>query len=174
MANSLFETTVSNYLRTLKSMRNVFQKGLDHCEQSGLNPDSLITERIFEDMFPLGKQAISIHHHSAGAIEGALAGKFAPPQEQDPTDYQAAQAKIDHAIVKLEEVSEETVNTIIGKDVVFEVGDRKLPFTGENFLLTFSMPNFYFHATTAYNILRMKGVPIGKIDFLGPLVLNKD
>src|SRR5436190_604022 len=58
-------------------------------------------------------------------------------------------------------------NELEGKDMVFQIRDNKLPFTAEGFLLSFSLPNFYFHATTAYDILRSKGVPIGKRDFLG-------
>ncbi len=64
-------------------------------------------------------------------------------------------------------LSRESVDALQGKDVVFQFGDRKMPFTAENFLLSFSLPNFYFHATTAYDMLRMKGVPIGKRDFMG-------
>jgi hypothetical protein len=56
-----------------------------------------------------------------------------------------------------------------GKDVVFEIGGRKMPFTAEGFLMSFSLPNFYFHAATAYDILRMKGVPLGKRDFMGQM-----
>jgi len=61
---------------------------------------------------------------------------------------------------------------IIGKDVIFALGDRKLPFTAEDFLMSFSLPNFYFHATTAYDILRTNGVPLGKRDFMGRLKLK--
>jgi hypothetical protein len=61
------------------------------------------------------------------------------------------------------------VNAFEGKDVIFQIGDRKLPFTAEGFLLSFSLPNFHFHATTAYDILRSKGVKIGKRDYLGQM-----
>ena len=59
------------------------------------------------------------------------------------------------------------MDALAGRDVIFQMRDRKVPFTAENFLLSFSLPNFYFHATTAYDILRTKGVPLGKRDFLG-------
>jgi hypothetical protein len=72
----------------------------------------------------------------------------------------------------LSALSAETVNTWEGNDVSFKIGDRVLPFTAVGFLLSFSLPNFYFHATTAYDILRMKGVPLGKRDFLGRLQLK--
>jgi hypothetical protein len=61
------------------------------------------------------------------------------------------------------------VESLEGNQVVFSIGDFKMPFTATNFVLSFSLPNVFFHATTAYDILRMKGVPLGKIDFLGQL-----
>ncbi|HXJ33802.1 MAG TPA: DUF1993 family protein, partial [Candidatus Eisenbacteria bacterium] len=72
----------------------------------------------------------------------------------------------------LQKVTPGEVNALQGKDVVFQLRDFKLPFTAEGFLLSFSLPNFYFHATTAYDILRMKGVPIGKRDYMGPMRLK--
>jgi uncharacterized protein len=65
------------------------------------------------------------------------------------------------------------VNALEGKDVTFKVRDMTMPFTAEDFLLSFSLPNFYFHATTAYDILRLKGVPLGKRDFMGRMRLKK-
>ncbi len=67
----------------------------------------------------------------------------------------------------LRRLSREEVDALSGRDMVFQIGERKVPFTTDNFLLSFSLPNFYFHATTAYDILRTKGVPLGKRDFLG-------
>jgi hypothetical protein len=66
----------------------------------------------------------------------------------------------------------EAVNALLGHDVTFRVGERALPFTAEGFLMSFSLPNFFFHATTAYDILRHKGAPLGKRDFLGRLKLK--
>ncbi len=64
------------------------------------------------------------------------------------------------------------VNALEGNSVIFNLGDRQMPFTGEGFLLTFSLPNFHFHATTAYDILRSKGVPLGKRDYMGRIRLK--
>jgi hypothetical protein len=66
----------------------------------------------------------------------------------------------------------EAVNALVGRDVTFKVGDRTLPFTAEGFLMSFSLPNFFFHSATAYDILRHKGAPIGKRDFIGRLKLK--
>ncbi|MEM9622424.1 MAG: DUF1993 family protein, partial [Pseudomonadota bacterium] len=69
----------------------------------------------------------------------------------------------------LASLSESEVDGLADKSLVFKLGEREMPFTNENFLLSFSLPNFYFHATTAYDILRMLGTPLGKMDFLGRL-----
>ena len=72
----------------------------------------------------------------------------------------------------MEKATAGDLNACAGKDVIFSVGDRKIPFTAEGFLQTFSLPNFFFHATTAYDILRSKGVPLGKRDFLGKMKIK--
>jgi hypothetical protein len=69
----------------------------------------------------------------------------------------------------LEALTAAEVDARAGKDVTFEMGDFKIPFTAETFIMSFSLPNFYFHATTAYDLLRMKGAPLGKRDFLGAM-----
>ena len=73
---------------------------------------------------------------------------------------------------KLAEVTPDEMAALEGKDVVFKFREQRMPFTAEGFLFSFSKPNLYFHATTAYNMLRMKGVPLGKRDFLGQLQLK--
>jgi hypothetical protein len=72
----------------------------------------------------------------------------------------------------LQKLTPAEVNGLAGKDVTFQIRDFKLPFTAENFFLSFSLPNFHFHATTGYDILRMKGVPLGKRDYMGNLRLK--
>ncbi len=74
-----------------------------------------------------------------------------------------------HDMEGLSGQSESEVEALADKSMVFSLGKREMPFTNQNFLLSFSLPNFYFHATTTYDILRMLGVPIGKMDFLGKM-----
>jgi hypothetical protein len=73
---------------------------------------------------------------------------------------------------ELSVLTPETVNALVGGDVTFRLGDRALPFTTEGFLMSFSLPNFFFHAATAYDILRHKGAPLGKRDFMGKMKLK--
>ena len=87
-------------------------------------------------------------------------------------DYDALQNLVIEARAELESLTPEEVNALAGGDVIFNLGEHRLPFVSEDFLMTFSLPNFYFHATTAYDILRMKGVPLGKRDFIGRMNMS--
>ena len=87
---------------------------------------------------------------------------------KDPGTHTCRSQKlVEDAKASLEKITPDALNACQGKDVTFHLGKHQLPFTAENFLLSFSFPNFYFHATTAYDILRGRGVKIGKGDFLG-------
>jgi hypothetical protein len=120
-------------------------------------------------MLPFRFQIVSVAHHSLGAVDGLKSGMFAPPRQTEPLDYRGLQKLIGDAILGLQGVTPADINASEGREVVFRGRDRQVPFTAESFILSFSLPNFYFHATTAYDILRTKGVPLGKRDFMGNL-----
>ena len=79
------------------------------------------------------------------------------------------QALVADTVTELKKLTPESVDALSGKEIVFEFGEIELPFAAEDFILSFALPNFYFHAVTAYDILRMRGVPLGKADFMGPI-----
>ena len=101
------------------------------------------------------------------SIEGVRKGSFSPDTTTPPQDFPALKARIIETIAALEAIKPIEIESFIGRDMRFAFGDRHVDFTAENFLLSFSQPNFYFHATTTYDILRWKGLPIGKRDFTG-------
>jgi hypothetical protein len=103
-------------------------------------------------------------------VAGAKAGAFTPPGPST-ADYAGLQKLVSDARHSLEQLKPDEVNALEGKDVLFSVRDIKLPFKAEGFLMTFSLPNFHFHAATAYDILRSKGAPIGKRDYMGKMKL---
>jgi hypothetical protein len=140
-----------------------------HCTSKAIAPDALIQARLAEDMFPFAYQLKSAAVHSLGAIEGVRKGVFSPDMTPPPATFAALRARLTDALHGLESASPAEIDGWVGRDMRFEFGERRTEFTAENFLLTFSQPNFYFHATTAYDILRWKGVAIGKRDFLGKL-----
>ncbi len=172
MATSLYDLSVASYLQTLGAVAGFLDRGLDHCRENDVDPNTIVETRLFPDMLPFRFQIWSIRHHSIGAIEGVTKGVFTPPPELPMLDYAELQKVVADARAALEKLTPAEVNALEGKDVVFQFRDFKMPFTAEGFLLSFSLPNFYFHATTAYDILRSKGAPLGKRDFMGPMRLK--
>ena len=118
-------------------------------------------------MFPLAYQVKSTAVHSIGAIEGVRKGTFSPDMTTPPETFPALKTRVAETLAALETVEPAEVDGFVGRDVRFSFGPNYRDYTAENFLLSFSQPNFYFHATTTYDILRWKGVPIGKRDFMG-------
>jgi hypothetical protein len=172
MAISLYEATVERYLQTLGAVAGVLDKGAAHCAEAGTDPGELVATRLYADMLPLAFQVWSVEHHSNGAIEGAKSGVFAPPAPLPALDYPGLQKVVAGARDKLGALTPDEVNGLQGRDMVFQLGERKMPFTVEGFLLSFSLPNFFFHSTTTYDILRSKGVKLGKRDFMGAMRLK--
>ncbi len=169
MAISLYDVTVASYLQTLGGVSGFLERGLAHCRDNNIDPEEIVETRLYGDMLPFRFQIVSVAHHSAGAIEGVKNGAFAPPSDMRPHDYAGLQGVVAETRDKLAKLNRDDVNALEGSDVTFQIRDFKMPFTAENFLMSFSLPNFYFHATTAYDILRSKGVPLGKRDFMGQM-----
>jgi hypothetical protein len=170
MPISLHAAFVPSALQMLGSTRGLIDKAEQWCATHSAEPRDLIGCRLIDDMLAFDYQVKSVAVHTAGAIAGAKSGTFSPDMSDPPGSFDALRAKIDEAVAALEAESEETMEGLIGAPVDFAFkGKVRMSFDAEEFLLTFSQPNFYFHAATAYDILRMKGVEIGKIDFLGAM-----
>ena len=172
MAFSLYDATVANYLQILGAVDGLMTKSLAYFHEKGINPADVVETRLASDMLPFRFQVVSLTHHSRGAIEAARNGVFVPPSGKPDLDFAALQALVTDARNELQALTPEAVNALIGRDVTFKLGERALPFTAEGFLMSFSLPNFFFHATTAYDILRQQGAPLGKRDFMGRLKLK--
>jgi len=168
MAIPLYDVSVASFLQVLSGVAGFLDKGLAHCQANGIALPEVVETRLYPDMLPFRFQVIAVAHHSLGAMNGVQAGVFKPPSGPMNQDYAALQKLIADARAGLQTLSREAVDALQGKDVTFQLGDFKMPFTAEGFLMSFSMPNLHFHATTAYDILRMKGVPLGKRDYMGP------
>ncbi|TAK98379.1 MAG: DUF1993 domain-containing protein [Rhodospirillaceae bacterium] len=165
MAISLYDATVPNFLQLLSGLRGVLDKGLAHAKASGLDPNTLAEAKLIDDMFPLYLQIRRVADHSSGALMDVSKGAFTMPKH-DPLDYAGLQSILADAETAVRGWTRETVNALEGREVILNFGNP-VSFTAEAFLFSFSLPNFYFHAVTAYDILRAKGVPVGKRDYLG-------
>ena len=173
MALSLFDLCVPSYVQTLGAVSGFLDKARGHFEANGVSPEDVVETRLYPDMLPFRFQIQSVVHHAVGAIAALESGVFRPASNLPDHDYRTLQAIVSDARQAMQNVSREAVDRFDDATVVFEIRDRKLPFTAPGFLASFSLPNFYFHATTAYDILRSRGVPVGKRDFLGQLRLKK-
>jgi hypothetical protein len=172
MTFSLYDATVANYLQILGAVSHFLEKSRVHFEKNGIDLADIVGTRLAADMLPLRFQIHSVVQHSRGAIEAAKTGEFFPPGKSD-LDYAALQKLVADARTELAGLTREHVNALLGRDVIFKLNaDLTLPFTAEGFLMSFSLPNFYFHASTAYGILRHRGAPLGKRDFMGRPILK--
>jgi len=167
MTLSLYQAVVPNYVQILTAVARLLDTAEKHCAETGTDPDDLLKARLADDMLPFGYQVKSCVAHSIGAVEGLRAGVFSPDMTPWPTTFDGLRAAIKDALAKVEALSADEINGFVGQDMRFDMGEMVMPFTAEEFLLSFSQPNFYFHATTAYDILRWKGVKLGKRDFMG-------
>ena len=173
MAISLYDVSVTSFLQVLGGVSGFLERGLAHCQDNGIDPEEIVETRLWSDMLPFRFQIISVAHHSKGAIDGCKAGVFSPPGTMEPLSYAALQGLVADARTALQALTPEEVNALEGRDMAFQFGERRMPFTVEGFLMSFSTPNLHFHATTAYDILRSKGVPLGKRDYMGALRLKR-
>jgi len=167
MAFSLYTAIVPSYLQMLDALLGLLRKADSFCIEKALPPEVLLRARLAEDMEPFAYQVKSTVVHSLGAIEGVRRGEFSPDTTSPPATFAALTERINQARATLREVSPAEVDGFVGRDMRFVRGERYLDYFAEDFLLSFSHPNFYFHANTAYAILRWQGLSIGKRDFTG-------
>jgi hypothetical protein len=169
MTLSLYAAIIPSYRQILGGVCGLLRTAQSFCADRRIEAPDLIQARLAPDMLPFAYQVKSTAVHSLGAIEGVRKGVFSPDMTPPPETFAALEARISETLSALEAIEPAEVESFIGRDMRFEFGDRRIEFTAEDFLLSFSQPNFYFHAATAYDILRWKGVPLGKRDFLGRL-----
>jgi uncharacterized protein len=167
MAFSLHAATIPSYVQILGAVAALVDKAEAFCADKEIPPEELIQARLADDMQPFAYQIKSTAVHSLGAIEGVRRGVFSPDTTTPPQTFPALKARVTETITALEAIPAAEVDAFVGRYMRFAFGERHIDYTAENFLLSFSQPNFYFHAATTYDILRWKGVPLGKRDFLG-------
>ena len=168
MSISFYDLTIGSYVQIVEAATGVLQKGADYVAAEGIDPAEIVETRLIPNMANFHFQVTSLSHHSLGAVNAFKSGEFRPPNYPN-CSYAELQAMTQTTLDELKAQSRDEIETLADGKVVFKIGGNEIPFTAENFALSFSLPNFYFHATTAYDILRMKGVPIGKRDFLGAM-----
>jgi hypothetical protein len=169
MTFSLHAATVLPMLQVLGSVTELVRKAEAYCADQGVPERDIIAARLAPDMLPFTYQVKSTAEHSLGAILAVREGFATPSLEAPPKTLAGLLDKLDLAQRGLAELTVAEVNGFAGKDVVFEFKGVRREFIAEDFLISYAMPNFYFHAVTAYDLLRARGLAIGKKDFMGRL-----
>jgi len=183
MAATLYDLGVPTFLQTLRAVGGFLDRTTQHCAETGADLEDVVKSRLFPDMAPFHFQIEALKNHAVWGMEAAKTGVFAPPPLVGAMPFADLRAMIGDAITALEAFAPDEVNNWSGKTLDIEIFQpldvdnastsnwvpRKLAFTPETFLLSYSLPNFYFHVVTAYNILRTRGVPLGKYHYQGQL-----
>ena len=165
MSLTMHQISIPVFIRALNNLSTLLDKAVAHAEENKLDPDTLLTARLFEDMYPLIGQ---IQRASDAAKFGAsrLSAIQPPSFADEETTFPQLQERIAKTIAFVETIERGQVEGQENRAVVLTFPGRTMEFTGQSFLLTFSLPNFLFHITTAYDVLRSQGVPLGKMDYL--------
>lgn len=169
MSTSFYDLSVPTFLQTVRAVGGFLDRAARHCAEIGADPDDFVQVRLFDDMAPFHFQIEATWHHSVWGMEAAKSGTFAPPALVGPVPFADLQAMMMKAETALQAFTPDEVNSWSGKHLDLQIGPRRLAFTSETLILSFSLPNFHFHAVTAYDILRSRGVPLGKRDYEGQL-----
>jgi len=163
---SLYAFSIPTYQQILGGMLNVMDKTIAHVAAKKYDPASVLADRLFPDMFDFTKQVQSFTDHAARSSL-LLSGKDGAQPARDEKTLEALRERVAKALAVVNSVSAADVDAHADKDVTFPMGPRQVTMKGKDYMMHFAFPNFYFHATTAYDILRHRGVEIGKRDFLG-------
>lgn len=166
MATELYDISVPAFLRGFAAMAAFLEKGRAWADENGVPHADLLEARIYEDMAPLTSQ---IQRVSDGAklATARLAGVEGPAMPDTEASFDELQARIAATVDFIKSVPREKIDGREDAEIVLKLPNTELKFTGRSYVIGFALPNFYFHVTTAYAILRMKGVPVGKRDYLG-------
>ncbi len=168
MSLSMYQASVPVFLRTLGSLSAILDKAVAFAEAKKIDPSVLLTARLAPDMFPLLRQVQIVSDTVKGAA-ARLAGLDVPSFPDDEATFPDLQARIAKTRDFLNSVHAAQIDGGEERSIVLKMHSGDVTFTGQSYLLFFALPNFFFHVTAAYAILRHNGVDIGKLDYLGGL-----
>jgi len=166
MSLTMYQVCVPVFVRGLNVLSDLLKKAEEYAQEHGVVPDALIGARLADDMLPLSAQVQRVSDTSKMSVE-RLSGVPAPKFEDNETSFPQLQERIANTIAYLNSVTPEHFQDSESREIKLNFGAFQPAFTGDDYLLTFALPNFYFHVVTAHDILRNQGVKVGKIDYLG-------
>jgi hypothetical protein len=166
MTLSMYQASVPRFVNILGNLSNILDKAQAHVDAKKLDSAALTTYRLFPDMLPMTKQ-VQIACDTAKGVAARLAGVEIPAYEDSEKTLADLKTRIAKTIAFLQTMTPGQIDGTEDKEIVIKRGDKETRYKGMQFLLGHALPNFYFHVTTTYNILRHNGIEIGKRDYLG-------
>ena len=168
MALSMYQASVPAFVHALTALDKIIDKAIAHCAAKKIDPQALLQARLYPDMFPFVRQ-VFVATDFGKSTPARLAGVEAPKYPDEEKTFEELKARIAKTIAYANGFKPAQIDGSEDRAITRQLGSHTVNFTGLNFLLVFSLPNFYFHLATAYDILRHNGVALRKPDFIGAL-----
>jgi hypothetical protein len=165
MSISMYRASVPVFLQMLPALSGVLDKGAAFAAAKKIDPSVLLNARLAADMFPLTRQ-VQIATDFAKGLTARLAGQEPPKYADNEASFDELKTRIAKTIAFIKEFKPAQIDGSEEREINLTLGGQPRNFKGENYLVGFAMPNFYFHATAAYAILRHMGVELGKSDYM--------
>ncbi|MBC7857383.1 MAG: DUF1993 domain-containing protein [Burkholderiaceae bacterium] len=166
MTVSMYAASIPVFKQILGSLSVILDKAAGHATERKIDPAALLQYRLFPDMFPFTRQVLIACDFAKGAA-ARLAGEPVPSYEDNEQSFEELKARIAKTLAFIDTLPQAQIDGSEERAITTGSGEKARHFTGQTYLLHYALPHFYFHATTAYNILRHNGVDIGKKDFIG-------
>lgn len=170
MKTTLYSVTLPIFSKHLSALMGLLDKTEAHAAGDPEKLNALMNDKLYEDMFPFGKQ-IEVACDSAKGVAGRLSGKEAPSYEDGDYSLDTLRARIKNTIAYISTITEHDFEGAEDKEVILKFIPNS-PMNGFGYATGYAIPNFFFHASTAYGILRKNGVPLGKTDFITSLPIH--
>jgi len=166
MTISMYQASAPRFVNTLKNLSAILDKAQAHAEAKKIEPSVLLNCRLYPDMFPMKRQVQVACDTAKGAV-ARLAGVEVPKHEDTEETFAELKARIAKTIAFIETIKSAQIDGGEDKNIHLKLGSREIDWKGMQYLLGYALPNFYFHAVTAYDILRHNGVELAKRDYIG-------
>jgi uncharacterized protein len=166
MTFSMYEASVPVFKQILTSLSAILEKAEAHAAEKKIDPPALLQARLYPDMFPLVRQ-VQVACDFAKGASARLAGVDVPRYDDTEQTFAELRARIATTLAFIDGLPRDGVEASAQRDITTGSGEKAKQFKGQVYLMHYALPHFYFHATTAYAILRHNGVEVGKKDFIG-------
>ncbi|MGF1625999.1 MAG: DUF1993 family protein [Alphaproteobacteria bacterium] len=171
MSLSMFQASVPVFQQMLAALSGNLEKAEANAAERKIDPMVLLAYRLAPDMFPLARQVQIATDHAKGCLS-RLAGREPPRYPDEESSFGDLRARIARTLDHVAGFAPAEIDGSEAREVSLSIGGSQMSFTGQRYLVGFVLPNFYFHVTMAYAIMRHCGVPVGKRDFIGAVDLG--